>query len=1615
MSVGTFNPPKNRFFWCLRSICDWLELTISLNIHSYTIGALSLASACRVAFFRGLLAGKLRESNASAPGAMISVNIPEDMVPDYLSRIGMTGASASVCVACVNGPSNCTLSGPEAAIDAIKAQADREGIFAQKLKTGVAYHSPSMLAISDEYLSLMGRLEGGAASRAATSITMVSSVTGEAVRPAELAKPGYWVCNMASPVRFADAVRDLGRKVTITDFVEVGPHPALRRPVQDTIGTEQQTRYTTVLHRSRPAIETMLELMGQLFSLGHGVSVSTINHRNTEAVPRPLVDCPPYPFDHSHSYWAESRLSRDFRLRGAVQGETLGIRVSDWNPLAPRWRNFLSVESTPWLGHHRVRSVEALGLCPVYALTHQLISCWIQISDAMLYPAAGMLLMVIEAVQQQMAHSNRTIIGYQFEQADFLNPIIVPEAWDNRTETQLHLQPVKKNADNGEEEPIAFDATIFSYSHSGEWSECFRARIAVEHEDEGYYRQAADNAVRRLHTQAERLCRFPVDSQVFYRDAAEHGLQYGDWFRLLHEIRWDGSKTAIAQIDLSRKTYRSDSLVHPALLDTAFHVLRVSAGQQTAANVPVRLEGAWFSAAGWQHSKNSPMKWLATSNRTTSSRGGVGKRSHRGEEGTLYALAADGTVMCTIKKALTAAVSRSSDADAVKRDKREKKLLYSVEWKPQLSLLEPQQLARMCRADMVTRDETTVVDNHANLCAALDLVAVRTLKHMDRSRIPENHLQRHVDWMEHHVAKLPSARRQEGEAISDTDLEARLLQVEEALPAWKLYTACARQLGSILMGDVDPLQVVFESDLANIFYADLFENLCADGRLATLLDLASHENPAMRILEVGAGTGGMTGHVLNALQAREARTGAPSFADYTYTDISPVFFERASNRWPQLYRQGRITFKTLDLDRPVDNQGFEAGSYDMVIAASVLHATPYLETTLRNVRKALKPGGRLVLVEVINPADVATNFMAGLVPGWWVAREEWRPHSAAVTEPIWDKLLRSNGFSGNDVLLRDYKSEKCHIMSVIVSTAQETGKIQGPPEPRPSRRVVLVVDEAPSDKQTQLASLVGDLLSPHWQTLTVCPFSTDELPGALAGLTKDDAVICLVEVHNKPLLASLSEHSYECLQQLIKHAPRLLWATASNESDDPQAAHYGVAQGFLRSIRAEQGQADNHLVNVAIEEDSDTAACAGFIAKAFRAAFDLSPSGTISKEVEYVVRDGVLMTGRAVENVTGNEALRSLLQPQLRQAVWADAPAVQLSVGTRNGVFGPEPLQFIQDAEHDLNTDIDPDEVEIEAKAWSLSQDDAHVALDRAVDDSLEANEPLPGPSSGCAGVITRVGRNCDQSLQPGDRVCMMLAPGCIRKYPRVHQTAVVKMPPTGKLSFEAGAASLIPGITAYHALVDVARLRQGMSILIHNASGGMAQIAVYIAMMYGARHVFATTSSLDEKQFLINNLGIPAENIFPSRPAAFIHGVKSATRGAGVDVIFNTLVGDDALLASCECLARGGCFIEVGRANVAAGATFPMSVFTKNITFSAIHSRDLSREITKELATKTMQLLGDGRIQPPQPLSMFDVSQVNEAFKHMQSHKMTADRVVIRPRVQDVVSVSLPYLNPTV
>lgn len=135
--------------------------------------------------------------------------------------------------------------------------------------------------------------------------------------------------------------------------------------------------------------------------------------------------------------------------------------------------------------------------------------------------------------------------------------------------------------------------------------------------------------------------------------------------------------------------------------------------------------------------------------------------------------------------------------------------------------------------------------------------------------------------------------------------------------------------------------------------------------------MLAHKNSSMKILEVGAGTGGMTVQVMKTLAIHsENELGIPRYRQYDYTDISRSFFGPAQDKFRDHGK--RLNFKTLNIENDPELQGFECGTYDLVIAASVsliffgfgfdihnlcrqvLHATTNLAVTLKNVRKLLK-------------------------------------------------------------------------------------------------------------------------------------------------------------------------------------------------------------------------------------------------------------------------------------------------------------------------------------------------------------------------------------------------------------------------------------------------------------------------------------------------------------------------------------------------------------------------------------------------------------------------------------------------------------------------------------
>ncbi|GAA0731011.1 class I SAM-dependent methyltransferase [Dactylosporangium roseum] len=267
-------------------------------------------------------------------------------------------------------------------------------------------------------------------------------------------------------------------------------------------------------------------------------------------------------------------------------------------------------------------------------------------------------------------------------------------------------------------------------------------------------------------------------------------------------------------------------------------------------------------------------------------------------------------------------------------------------------------------------------------------------------------------------------------ADADLDAEAELLVTEhpELAAQLRLLRTCVNEYPRLLRGEIQPIGVMFPSSsmemVASTYRGDPFSDrlneLVAEA-VAAHVD-ADGDRTALRVLEVGAGTGGTTAHVLAALKPYGDRVA------YTYTDISPSFL-RHGRRQFQADHPG-MEFKRLDIESDPGGQRFEQGGYDAVIAANVLHATRNLRDTLAHVDYLIAGGGRMVLLETTSFLRFLTMTF-GLLDGWWRAedREVRLPGAPLADVATWERLLHEIGFRPTAALAAtDFGRDERHVL-----------------------------------------------------------------------------------------------------------------------------------------------------------------------------------------------------------------------------------------------------------------------------------------------------------------------------------------------------------------------------------------------------------------------------------------------------------------------------------------------------------------------------------------------------------------------------------------------------------
>lgn len=1183
--------------------------------------------------------------------------------------------------------------------------------------------------------------------------------------------------------------------------------------------------------------------------------------------------------------------------------------------------------------------------------------------------------MAVEALKQLLPDD-----GFDFElnNVSFTAPIIVREELSG-TDVQISMVPRSKAKGTHE---MGYNFRIFSRRNDDNWTEVCdgtifpqrtrQAALDVNKQDEQEY---AREQLQASYRHAVDSCQNPLEARDMYRKIQENsGIQYGPSFQALTQVHYNRSGEAHAELlhveESTAETSRPYT-IHPSTLDCIFQLaipaLSEGLTKTLPTLVPSRLTRLWISRQGAGFPASTPTSELVHVNAQY-----LSKRTAESST-TVFAKPSDSEIMTVrvqVDQLETTEVARDEEADGSSQGVRS--LTHELVWKADIAHLDTNDMHEYCAQYRGAGPEPVGWYKDVRLMLlGFAQKAFDELQVLGQQSLPS--MGKYAAWLR---LGLDTYRAEPGNGPLPSGIELQKLAnaFESSGHRGAFGVLVGRQLRQILTGETDPLETIF-ADQHDV--TDIYEELNQTGKafpmLDAYLDALVHKDSGLRFLEIGAGTGSTTNMVLDTIANLEQ---GPRYSEYMFTDISPYFFQTAQERFKSF---DRVQYRVLDIEhRDFSSQDIVVqgeGSYDVVVAANVLHATKDLQTTLTNVRRLLKPCGKLILVEMTTPRNMETGFIWGALPGWWLGTEEFRQESAVIQEGRWDLLLRQTGFNGTEQVFSDWDLDVCHGWSIMISSAvPDVESVDHPIQLAVPDllNVTLIVDDSPSELQTQVSLFVIDALklsetSTELQMLTL---------GQLLTLEDEDIAnrhcILLSDI-DRAHLHEVEAHVFRSYQRLLITAKFVLWVQARCELPG-SPPYFAMVEGLCRVVRSEHPFA--RIITLVLESGSSCSEAETMtpkILKVFKASIsDPDVRGKVLEE-EYMESSGYLCVNRLDQHVS------SRIRNEVRLQKFGSGIPLKL------GIQVPGLLDTLEWSEDTTAYDpLLPDEVEIQVRAIGVNFKDCLTLLGRVNSDTIGCE---------CAGLVNRIGKDV-RDFRVGDRVAIAMV-GAYRSQMRAPERSVVAVPDSMALEDAGGVP--VAFMTAYYSLYHVGRLQKSETVLIHAAAGGTGQAAVQIAQHIGAE-VFATVGSESKKVMLMERYGIPEDHILYSRDASFADGIKRMTNGKGVDVILNSLSGR-LLVASWDIIAEFGRFVEIGRKDIDTRGNLPMFPFKRNAMFAGV---DLTAFVDNEktnhlrILQKVFEMMKSGILRPSYPVQLVPVDQAAHAFRSLVSGKNTGKLMLV-------------------
>ena len=1171
---------------------------------AFAAGFLSRETAVAVAYARGVAARELlaQQEAGGARGAMLALGVGGGAAAELLE-----GEAGRVTIAALNSPGSVTVSGDADAVERVHAKALEQGLFARKLKVGVAYHSSHMQQVADLYLESIKPffpVDGlPSAESAAKGPLFISSVTGQVEGP-ETVGASYWVRNLVQPVNFLQAIETLsklgsdqntdGNETRIERpnvFIEVGPHPALKTSVfqcfknmQTALQQEADITYLPSLARGQDSSKTILDLAGKIFAMGIPVDVAEANRTNEMESPA-VVTLPAYEWDKSVRYIHQSRVVQEKLHGGAPYDPLIGWR-SERVGGGHNFRNIISLDDMPWIRGYTGHGEPSI-------------------------PSTVFLSMGIGAFKS--LHPDAPSSTVMVRDACFLQSLALGA--DSAVDITISMRPLDDDSNvsaaTSLPRPCTFE--VASWSETGGWAVHCRGVVESCRDDDQLYASPRVQEALKALEDGTLEDRSPANEYAILK---QHSIAYGDSSttsmvdlkqgpgKVVHTIAVRASDKALSNTYPQQEQGSRTLATEPQTLDSFFHSFGMvqELTRRRLASVPSSLRNWKISDICLKADQNL----VIVTKRLAQDR----------KSGTL-----------TVSLVVFDVSGGSSPKPVAELNSLDLKTIPDPNcahqapclpvtfWNKKVPCIDF--VERGFLSDLITGQLPPVDDWEVRRLHELNSLSMYFMTRMweqlektdaDLSNLP-HHLTKFLAWSKRQMAQNPlPLPRDPGAMIAD---------FSQGNGRDQLTCRVGEQLVDIVLGKKQTLDIMSQDNLLSRYYLENTTSIRGNEAVARYVRSLIECNPDLRILEIGGGTAGTALPVLSAVG--EATRGATARFHYTFTDISPSFFENARAKLKTWRDQGRLAFRKLDITQDPAAQGFEPlEAYDLVIAANVLHATPDLDATLRHVRTLVRPGGKLALVEIAKEIT-PFSFPFAMLPQWWLAEDRYRAVDAEMTplvsEPTWNDALVSNGFSGVEGRVDDYPEEKDKLYTAMWSTATTAEPTEPTTTKAKSHPPVGICVASGSD-------VMSEAFSEHLSTALEAQLGARPQNQTLAELAAaGDKSICIIidASPQESILSNLSEADFRALKEIWTKSAGLLWVLPEGVHPDAE-----MIRGFLNAARQEDSSKSLLLFdNVPLGSPEGAATTARVISQRL-----LSVDPALRREQEFSLVDGVIHVPR---------------------------------------------------------------------------------------------------------------------------------------------------------------------------------------------------------------------------------------------------------------------------------------------------------------------------------------------------------------------------------------------------